>query len=58
MQKHKLFPQDLFDALADDAIEDLCNTGLAHEEIFQILKDFLGPQFAQRFIKKTRTSQA
>ena len=56
MQKHIPFPQDLFNALADEAIEDLCKTGLDHEEIFQILEEFLGPQFAQRFIEKSQPS--
>lgn len=56
MQTQKTFPQDLFDALANEAIEDLCKTGLDDEEIFQILEDFLGYQFAQRFDKKSRPS--
>ena len=58
MQEQKTFPQDLFDELADDAIEDLCRTGLNHDEAYQILEDLLGRQFAQRFDKKLRSSTA
>lgn len=56
MQTQTIFPQDLFDVLADEAIEDLCKTGMDHEEIFQILEDFLGAEFAKRFDKKSRSS--
>ena len=56
MQTQTIFPQNLFDLLADEAIEDLCKTGLSYEEAHQILENFLGPQFAQRFDKKLRFS--
>lgn len=56
MNAQKTFPQDLFDLLAHEAIEDLGKTGLSYEEAYQILENFLGPQFAQRFDKKLRSS--
>ena len=58
MQRQIAFPQDLFDALAEDAVEDLCKTGLNHDEAYQLLEKFLGSQFAQRFDRKLRSSTA
>lgn len=40
MQTQTIFPQDLFDLLADEAIGDLCKTGLSYEETHQILENF------------------
>lgn len=58
MKAQRTFPQELFDALADDAIQDLCKTGLNHGEIFNILENSLGTQFAQRFDESFRSSTA
>ena len=56
MQTQSTFPQELFDLLAHEAVEDLGKTGLNYEEAYQILESFLGPQFAQRFDEKLRSS--
>ena len=56
MKKQRIFPQDLFDSLAHEAIADLGKTGLSYEEAYQILENFLGPQFAERFDNKLRSS--
>lgn len=48
-----LFPQDLFDSLADEAIRDLRNAGMSSSEICQILEDFLGPVFAEKYMTKS-----
>ena len=56
MKKQKIFPQELFDLLAHEAIEDLGKTGLSYEEAYQILENFLGPQFVKRFDKKLCSS--
>ena len=49
--KHVSFPNELFDELADEAIEDLCGTGLDSKEIYRILDEYLGPHIAQRYVE-------
>jgi hypothetical protein len=44
--------QDLFDAMFDEAIEDLCRSGLGREEIINIIERQFGPQYARRFRDK------
>lgn len=56
MRKQMIFPQDLFDALAEEAVADLCKTGMKDEEISQILENVLGPQFVKRHYKTSRSS--
>lgn len=51
--KKGIFPLEVFDALADEAIEDLCKTGLDHDEIYRILRESLGAQIAQRYLEKS-----
>lgn len=51
--KKGIFPGEVFDELADEAIEDLCKTGLGHEEIYRILMESLGPQVAERYLEKS-----
>lgn len=48
--KKGFFPQEVFDAMADEAIEDLCSAGLDHEEIYRILRENLGRRIAQRYL--------
>jgi hypothetical protein len=50
------FPKELFDGLVDEAIEDLCQTGLGQKEIYRILDDSLGPQIAERYIENFQKS--
>jgi hypothetical protein len=50
------FPKELFDGMVDEAIEDLCRTGLDPKEIFRILDDSLGPQIAERYVENFQES--
>ena len=45
-------PQVLFDAIFDEAIEDLCRSGLGREEIINVIERQFGPQYARRFRDK------
>jgi hypothetical protein len=54
VEQHKRisFPRELFDGLVDEAIEDLCQTGLDPKEIYRILDSFLGIEIAERYVEK------
>ncbi len=44
--------QVLFDAMLDEAIEDLCRSGLGRETIINIIEKQFGLSYAQRFRDK------
>jgi hypothetical protein len=58
VEQHKRisFPKEFFDGLVDEAIEDLCRTGLDPKEIYRILDDSLGPQIAERYVENLQKS--
>ena len=49
MEKLPEIPQELYDAMLDEAIEDLCRSGLSRNEIMDIIKKQIGPLYARRF---------
>jgi hypothetical protein len=53
VEQHKRisFPKELFDDLVDEAIDDLCQTGLDPKEIDRILESFLGIEIAGRYVE-------
>lgn len=56
MKKQRIFLQEIFYSLAHEAIEDLGKTGLSYEDACQILGNFLGSRFAERFNNRLRSS--
>jgi hypothetical protein len=53
METRPEISQKLFSELLDDAIEDLCKSGLRSEEIIDIIETQFGLPYARRFIDKT-----
>ena len=49
METRPEIPQVLFDAMLDEALEDLCRSGLGREEIINIIEKQFGHQYARRF---------
>lgn len=45
----KIIAQEVFDALVDDAIDDLRKAGLSPKDIFGIVENHFGEKYAQRF---------
>jgi hypothetical protein len=45
----KIIAQDFFDALVDDAIDDLRKSGLPPKDILGIVERHFGEKYAQRF---------
>jgi hypothetical protein len=56
METRPEIPQVLFDAMLDEAIEDLCRSGLSREVIINIIEEQFGNQYVRRF--KDRASYA
>ena len=52
METRPEIPQVLFDAMLDEALEDLCRSGLDREEIISIIEEQFGLPFARRFRDK------
>jgi hypothetical protein len=45
-------PQELYNAMLDEAIEDLCRSGLSRNEIIGIIEKQFGRSCARRFRDK------
>ncbi len=54
METQPEISQVLFDAMFDEAIEDLCRSGLSRDEIIGIIEKQFGLPYARRF--KNRAS--
>lgn len=52
MERQSEIPRDVLDEIADGAIEDLRKCGLDDEEIFSIIKEMFGAQFAHKLFRK------
>ena len=52
MEKQREIPRDVLDEIAVGAIEDLRKCGLDDEEIFSIIEEMFGPQFAHKLLRK------
>lgn len=52
MERQREIPRDALDQIADGAIEDLRMCGLDDEEIFSIIEEKFGPQFAHKLLRK------
>ena len=53
METRPEIPQVLFDAMLDEALEDLCRSGLGREAIINIIEEQFGKQYARRFRDKS-----
>ena len=49
METRPEIPQELFDTMLDEAIEDLCRSGLSRDEIINLIEKQFGHQYAGRF---------
>jgi hypothetical protein len=49
MENKNVMAQEVFDAMVDEAIEDLRKSGLNIKEIFSIIKDHFGLRYANEF---------
>ncbi len=52
METQPEISQVLFDAMLDEAIEDLCRSGLGREAIINIIEKQFGLSYAKRFRDK------
>ena len=48
----KVFPQEYFDALFQEAVRDLRKSGFNDEEVFAIIEEQFGTRYAIQFCKK------
>lgn len=53
MERQREIPRDFLDEVADGAIEDLRKCGLDDEEIFSIIEEIFGAQFAHKLFRKS-----
>jgi len=49
MSKQKVMSEEVFEAMLDQAIEDLDNSGLDANEVFTIVEEQFGDGYARRF---------
>ena len=49
MKTRPEIPQEIFNELLDEAIKDLCKSGLSKKEIITIIESQFGLSYAQRF---------
>ena len=52
MERQREIPRDVLNEIADGAIEDLRKCGLDDEEIFSIVEEMFGAQFAHKLLGK------
>lgn len=52
MERQREIPRDVLDEIADGAIEDLRMCGLDDGEIFSIIEEMFGAQFAHKLLRK------
>ena len=52
MERRPEISQVFFDAMFDEAIEDLCRSGLDKEAIINIIEEQFGLSYAERFRDK------
>ncbi len=53
METQPEISKEFFDAMLDEAIEDLCRSGLGREEIINIIERQFGHQYARKFKDST-----
>ena len=53
MSKQKVMSEEIFEAMLDQAIEDLHNSGLDASEVFTIVEEQFGNGYARRFCNKS-----
>ena len=53
MSKQKVMSEEVFEAMLDQAIEDLHNSGLDASEVFTIVEEQFGNGYARRFCNKS-----
>ena len=51
MEQRPTISQDFFEELLNDAIGDLQNSGLAADQVFVIIRDLFGPDYAHRLCR-------
>jgi len=51
MDKKNVMAQEIFDAMVDEAIEDLRKSGLDKREMFTVIEEHMGRQYAEKFCK-------
>jgi hypothetical protein len=49
MSEQKVMSEEIFEAMLDQAIEDLRNSGLDASEVFTIVEEQFGNGYARRF---------
>ncbi len=49
MEQRPTISEEFFEELLVDAIGDLQNSGLAEDQVFVIIRDLFGPDYAHRF---------
>ena len=52
MEMQPEISKEFFDAMLDEALEDLCRSGLSREEIINIIEKQFGLPYARRFRDK------
>ena len=53
MSKQKVMSKEIFEAMLDQAIKDLQNSGLNANEVFTIIEEQFGNGYAMRFCSKS-----
>jgi hypothetical protein len=53
MKKQRKTTEEVFDALVESAVADLHKSGLDNEEIFLIVKEHFGLQYAQKLCEES-----
>jgi hypothetical protein len=53
METRPEIPQELFNEMLDEAVEDLCKSGLSKKEIIAIIETQFGLPYARRFRHNT-----
>jgi hypothetical protein len=52
METRPEIPQEIFNEMLDEAVEDLCKSGLSKKEIIAIIESQFGFPYARRFRDK------
>ena len=51
-RRQKIFPQEFFDTLFEEAVVDLQKSGFNEEEVFSIIENQFGIKYARRFCRQ------
>ena len=52
METRPEIPQEIFNEMLDEAVEDLCKSGLSKKEIIAIIESQFGLPYARRLLDK------